>query len=192
MKIGVVADTHGFFDPGLKRALAGVECILHAGDVGSGKVLDGLRQIAPVHAVRGNVDCSLSALPLSLTLNLDRLQLQMMHILPVPQSELEAWAQSSVSSTKAPRRSERFIRSFEESTGLVIFGHSHTPCLVNLGGRLFLNPGSAGKKRFSLPRCYARLEVSSEGVAATIELLESYNGDVPANRWLDFETRGSR
>ncbi len=192
MKIGVVADTHGFFDPNLKRALAGVECILHAGDVGSADVLDALRQIAPVHAVRGNVDYSLPALPLSLTLTVDRLQLQMMHILPVPQSELKAWAEGAVSPTKAPRRSEMFLRSFEETTGLVIFGHSHTPCLVKLGGCLFLNPGSAGRKRFSLPRSYAQLEISSEGAAATIQLLESYNGDVPANMWLDFETQGSR
>ncbi len=192
MKIGVVSDTHGFFDPRLKRSLAGVEAILHAGDVGTVEVLAGLGEIAPVHAVRGNVDTSLPELPPSLSLTFDRLQLQLMHILPVAQCELEAWSQRTVSAAKASRRREMFMKSFDEWTGLVIFGHSHMPCLMNLGGRLFLNPGSAGKKRFSLPRCYALLEVGREGVTAAIELLESYNGVVPAKMRLDFQEQGSR
>ena len=79
---------------------------------------------------------------------------------------------------KAPARSERFLDSFDESTGIVIFGHSHQPCLVNLGDRLFFNPGSAGKRRFSLPRCCGLLERTPEGMEATIKLLESQPGRV--------------
>lgn len=186
MNIGVVSDTHGFLDPRLKRLLEGVTAILHAGDVGRGEVLAELREIAPVHAVRGNVDSSLLELPLSLTLMFDKLQVQLMHILPAPQRELEAWSGSAMSPTKALRRREMFTKSFDEATRLVIFGHSHTPCLVNLAGRLFLNPGSAGKKRLSLPRSYARLEVLPERVTAEIELLESYDATVPAKMGLDF------
>ena len=71
MKIGVVSDTHGFFDARLQELLAGVELILHAGDVGKLEVLDELERIAPVRAVKGNIDSPLAALPLSLTLRLN-------------------------------------------------------------------------------------------------------------------------
>lgn len=81
MRVGVLADTHGFFDPALRQRLAGVECILHAGDIDSQSVLDELAEIAPVHAVRGNVDPADLDIPLSLTLRLEGAQIQMQHIL---------------------------------------------------------------------------------------------------------------
>jgi uncharacterized protein len=187
MTIGVVSDTHGYFDPCLREVLTGVDVILHGGDVGSPEVLDELQRIAPVYAVRGNVDSPASTLPLSLTLNFAWLQVEITHILPVPQSELEEWADLAPRNGKPPRRSERLLRTFSESTGAIVFGHSHTPCLVNLGGILFFNPGSAGKKRFSLPRTCGLLEVSPDYLRATIKPLERYNGELPARIQLEFE-----
>ena len=175
MTIGVVSDTHGFFDPRLKKLLAGVETILHAGDVGSPEILYELRQIAPVRAVRGNVDLPDLDLPLTLTARLGSVKIEMMHILPVPQAELQAWSRGTTPGGRAPERSRRLLASLAESTGVVIFGHSHQPCLVNLGDRLFMNPGSAGRKRFSLPRTCGLLDLVPEGMQATILDLEGYN-----------------
>lgn len=189
MKIGVVSDTHGYFDPLLKQALSGVEVILHGGDVGSQSVLDELNQIAPVRAVRGNVDSPELNLPLSLKLDLGGLHVEMMHILPVPQSEVEEWG-GRVASPDAPppRRSEAFLRTFDDATGVVIFGHSHQPCLVTLGRRLFFNPGSAGKKRFDLPRSYGLLDILPEGIRASIKRLGPYDsGPLPRAIRMDFD-----
>ena len=66
----------------------------------------------------------------------------------------------------------------------MIFGHSHEPDALVLGGKLFFNPGSAGKKRFSLPRCCGLLEISDQGVRATFLGLERYNEDLPQSVWL--------
>jgi len=187
MRIGVVSDTHGYFDPCLREVLEGVGAILHGGDVGSPEILDQLGRIAPVHAVRGNVDSPESNLPLSLTLDFERLQLEMMHILPVPQPQLEEWAGLASPKGKPPQRSERFLKAFHESTRAVVFGHSHSPCLVNLGRVLFLNPGSAGKRRFLLPRTCGLLEVFPDHLQATISPLERYNGTLPPKLWLDLE-----
>jgi putative phosphoesterase len=192
MRIGVVSDTHGVFDPALRRVFAGVDVILHAGDVGSEEVLDELRQIAPVHAVCGNVDGPELGLPPSLKLQFDGLQVQMMHILPVPQSELKAWSEAATPGGKVAVRSENFLKAFDESTGIVIFGHSHMPCLVNLGGRLFINPGSAGKQRFSLPRCYGLIERVPEGIQVRTELLDGYPGQVLEMLQMDIEMEDRR
>jgi uncharacterized protein len=187
MTIGAVSDTHGYFDPCLRKMLAGVDAILHGGDVGSPEILDELRRIAPVYAVRGNVDSAESDLPLSLSLSFGRLQVEIVHILPASQSELEAWADRAAPKGKLVQRGGRFLRMFNDATGAVVFGHSHTPCLVNLDGILFINPGSAGKKRFSLPRTCGLLEVYPDHLQATIKPLEHYNGRLPAKVWLDFD-----
>ncbi|MGO9273078.1 MAG: metallophosphoesterase family protein [Terriglobia bacterium] len=187
MTLGVVSDTHGYFDPCLHEILAGVDAILHGGDVGAPEILDELRRIAPVYAVRGNVDSPESNLPPSLTLSFAWLQVEMMHILPVPQSELERWADLASPKGKPPQRSERFLKMFNESTGVVVFGHSHSPCLVNLDSILFFNPGSAGRKRFTLPRTCGLLEVFPDHLRATIKPLERYNGKLPASIRLEFE-----
>jgi len=180
MRIGIVSDTHGFFDPRLVEVLEGVKVILHGGDVGSLAVLDGLRQIAAVHAVQGNVDSPALGLPLSLTRLFDRVQVEMRHILPAPQSQLEKWAGGSAPS-KAQTARDVFLQSFDPATRVVIFGHSHEPCLLLIGGKLFFNPGSAGKRRFSLPRSCGLLEISSRRITATIEPLERYNGQLPGS-----------
>ena len=185
MKIGVVSDTHGFFDPRLVELLEGVDVILHGGDVGSLAVLDQLRQIAPVHAVQGNVDPPDLSLPPSLTRRFDSVQVEMRHTLSVLQSQLEVWARDFVPSKAQTARRQAFLKSFDPATRVVIFGHSHEPCLLALGAKLFFNPGSAGRKRFSLPRCCGLLEISPGGITATIRLLERYNGKVPLDTHLD-------
>jgi len=188
MKIGVVSDTHGYFDPRLRAAFQDAAAILHGGDVGSQDVLDELQRIAPVFAVRGNVDSPDLNLPLSLKTSLGGLHIEMVHILPVPQSELEEWEKRAASPDgKPPHASEAFLKTFDDSTGLVVFGHSHQPCLVTLGRRLFFNPGSAGKQRFRLPRCYGLLEISANGIHASIERLGAYDERLPASVWLDFD-----
>ena len=161
--------------------------ILHGGDVGSLAVLDGLRQIATVHAVQGNVDSPALGLPPSFTRRFDGVQIELRHILPVIQSQLEEWARDSAPSKARAARRDVFLKSFDPTTRVVIFGHSHEPCLVVIGGKLFFNPGSAGKKRFSLPRCCGLLEVSIGGITATIEPLERYNGALPVGIQLDRE-----
>ncbi|PYV26824.1 MAG: hypothetical protein DMG27_05660 [Acidobacteria bacterium] len=205
VRVGVVSDTHGFFDPFLKDVLAGVDIILHGGDVGSEEVLDQLNRIAPVHAVRGNVDSPDLDLPLSLKLSLESLQVEMMHVLPVPQSVLEEWSDAMLPGGRTPKRSEKFLATFDEETGVVVFGHTHQPCLTTLGDRLFFNPGSAGKKRFDLPRCCGLLEVVpgrvrtsaySSGrslpgrIRASIGLLEKYDGVLPPRIELDIDAGG--
>ncbi len=189
MKIGVVSDTHGFFDARLAELWAGVELILHAGDVGNLEVLEELERIAPVLAVKGNVNSLLAGLPLSLSLSLggtarrgasrDAVQVEMLHELPAAQTELEKWANQARTEALAPRGRDAFLRAFEQNTRVVIFGHSHLPCAVTLCGRLFFNPGSAGKQRFSLPRCCGLLDLSAKRVEATILSLQQYNRKLP-------------
>lgn len=178
MRIGLVSDTHGFFDSQLAQALEGSEVILHAGDVGSEKVLQQLRQIAPVHAVRGNVDLT-ADWPLSLTLSLGGAAIHIVHILPAAQSDLEGWGSPARSSADLPAAAHRLRRAFDPSIEVVVFGHSHSPCLVRLENVLWVNPGSAGRKRFSLPRTCALLETSGNCLEARVLPLERYNGRLP-------------
>jgi putative phosphoesterase len=175
MMVGLVSDTHGLFDAKLTEIFGGCELILHAGDVGSEDVLDELRQIAPVHAVRGNVDPPDSNLPLTLTIPVAGLTIHMLHILPAAPSDLQAWADSP----SLPQPATRLLRSFDPSIDLVLFGHSHKPCLIELGRVLWVNPGSAGRRRFKLPRTCARLEISDDVVTVKIVPLEAYNGRLP-------------
>jgi uncharacterized protein len=175
MKIGLVSDTHGFFDPRLTELLAGVEAILHAGDVGPRVILETLALIAPVYAVRGNTDSPLLDLPPTLRRRFAGVQIEVQHDLTMSRRDLEAWRRESRLSELQRERRGRFLRNFDVATRVVIFGHSHDPCLVNLDGKLFCNPGSAGKQRFSLPRSCAVLEISPEIVEATILPLGAYD-----------------
>jgi putative phosphoesterase len=184
LKIAVVSDTHGFFDPRLKELLAGVDSILHGGDVGSQDVLAEFQQIALVRAVRGNVDSAGLHLPLSLTLQFEGVQVELKHVLEVPQSELEHWADGALLGRVQPERLEAFLEAFADKTRVVVFGHSHKPCLVTLRHILFFNPGSAGPKRFSLPRSYGLLEIYPRGVRGSIMSLERQNEKLPAKVWL--------
>jgi len=184
MKIGVISDTHGYFDPRLPQLLQGVDEILHAGDVGSQQVLDLLSAIAPVRAVRGNIDGPSLGLPPKLQARYDGVEVHMLHELPGPQATWRDGAKAPPLAEKQADACKRFLRSFPEGCRVVIFGHTHEPCSQVLEGTLFFNPGSAGKKRFSLPRCGGRLEISSQGVRATFFSLERYNKELPGDVWL--------
>lgn len=184
MKIGVVSDTHGFFEPRLRELLDGVERILHAGDVGSLEVLEELGRIAPVEAVRGNVDSQETHLPPSRAVQLEGARIELQHTLPAPQSELEAWSDGALLAKMHPERRDAFLKTFHPATRVVIFGHSHQPCLLTLGHTLFFNPGSAGKKRFSLPRTCALLEVFPRGVRGTVLRLDDGKEKLPASIWM--------
>jgi uncharacterized protein len=184
MKIGLVSDTHDYLDPQLLGLLAGVDSILHAGDVGSRAMVEDLERIAKVYVVRGNVDPPELNLPPSLTVRFDNLQVEIQHQLSIPQEELERWADGSALQKSNPERSAQFLESFDPATKVVVFGHSHRPCLLTMGHRLFFNPGSSGKKRFSLPRCYGLLEVFPRGVRGLIMGLEGEDQTLPGKVWL--------
>lgn len=184
MKIGVLSDTHGYFDPRLADLLSGMDVILHAGDVGSNDVLTCLEAIAPVKAVRGNVDSDSLDLPPMVTVTFEGIRMQVVHQLAVPQSELQSWSDGALLGRMHPERRDTFLRSFDESTRVIVFGHSHQPFLQTVGHRLFINPGSAGKQRFSLPRTFGILEAYPRGVRGTMVSLGRYNERVPGKIWL--------
>ena len=149
--VGVISDTHGLLRPEALAALSGSQLIVHAGDVGSPEVLDRLRDIAPVVAVRGNNDRGAWADHLSATevVELDGLLLYVLH--DVKELDLD------------PRAA---------GFRAVIAGHSHRPGRDERDGVLFLNPGSAGPRRFTLPITVARLAVRGIDLEATIVSLE--------------------
>jgi putative phosphoesterase len=184
MKIGLVSDTHGYLDPHLPDLLAGVDSILHAGDVDSRAVLDDLEHIAQVRGVRGNVDPAELNLPPSLKVRFENVQIEIQHRLAVPQEELAQWADGSPLHKQNPGRTAEFLESFDRETKVVVFGHSHRPCLLRMGRKLFFNPGSSGKKRFSLPRCFGLLEIFPRGVRGLIIGLEGQDESLPASVWL--------
>jgi putative phosphoesterase len=136
--VGVISDTHGVLRPEALDALRGSALIIHAGDVGAPDVLNRLGAIAPTFAVRGNVDVKPWAkkLPLSQTVDVGRVRLFVLH-----------------------RLAELDIDPGAAGYGAVISGHSHRPAAEVRSGVLYLNPGSAGPRRFSLPITVARLEV---------------------------------
>ena len=142
--IGVISDTHGLFDPKIPRVFKGVSHILHAGDFGDLRVLRQLEQIAPMTAVWGNVDEG--NVPPGVnemqTLQFHGLRIFMTHILG------------------SPRRLTTTLKQRIEQVqpDVVIFGHSHKPLIERHGRVLYFNPGSAGPKRFSLPRSVGLLK----------------------------------
>jgi uncharacterized protein len=178
MKIGLISDTHGYFDPRLSDCFRGVDSIIHAGDVGSQAVLDELSLIAPVEVVRGNVDSPTLRLPVARVIEWEGVRLEILHILPASQAELERWSGHPTISGPEIRKRNSFVQGFHPATRVVIFGHTHEPCLASVEGRLFVNPGSAGKKRFSLPRCYALMGLAAARVEVKIFALEDYNQTV--------------
>jgi putative phosphoesterase len=130
MRLGLISDTHGLLRPEAVQALSGVEQIIHAGDIGTPDIIEALRSIAPVHAVRGNNDRGAwaEAIPLRLALRYGGVRIHVVHDL----KELDLDPASA---------------GFQ----VVITGHSHKPAVIERGGVLYLNPGSAGPRRFKLP-----------------------------------------
>ena len=145
MKVGVIADTHGLLRPEVLPVFAGVEHILHAGDVGAPAVLDALRAIAPLTAIRGNVDRSglCAALPAEEFVTLDGMNVYMLH--DVQTLSLDPSA---------------------AGVRVVVFGHSHKPLLEERRGVLFFNPGAAGPRRFALPVMVGMLSIENGAVWA--------------------------
>ena len=145
--IGVISDTHGLLRPEAVDALRGVSQILHAGDVGAPEILEKLREIAPVTAVRGNIDHESWARGLALreVIECDGVSMYMLHIL----DELDLNPEAA-------------------GFGVVICGHSHAPKSELNKGVLYFNPGSAGPRRFKLPVTVGKLVVERGQVRSEI------------------------
>ncbi|ADV67047.1 metallophosphoesterase family protein [Deinococcus maricopensis] len=142
--VGVISDTHGLLRPEVEAFLAGVDLILHAGDVGRADLLTRLNALAPTLAVRGNVDRSegVRTLPLTVAHELPGgVWIYMLHDL----NDLDLVPE---------------VAGFR----VVVSGHSHVPRAVWRGEVLFLNPGSCGPRRFRLPVAAARLRVGDDGL----------------------------
>lgn len=144
--IGVISDTHGLVRQEALAALAGCDLILHAGDIGGPDVLDKLREVAPVVAVRGNVDAGAWArgLPPFETVMVNGKRIRLVHNIAELQTQLAA--------------------AFDA----VVFGHSHKPCNETRSGSLYFNPASAGPRRFKLPVAVGRLRCMGDGIAGEI------------------------
>lgn len=139
-QIGLISDTHGLLREEAVSALRGTELILHAGDVGEPGILDELRKIAPVVAVRGNVDIEpwSEVLPVTAVTETQATLIYMIH--DVNQLDLNPAA---------------------AGFSIVVSGHSHKPARFELDGVLYINPGSAGPRRFQLPVSMARLDLAA-------------------------------
>ena len=139
MLVGIISDTHGLLRPEAIAALRGSDLIIHAGDVGKPEVIDQLCGIAPIFAVRGNVDTQpwSAILPETQTVQAGQLSLFLLHNV-----------------------SDLHIEPAGAGFAALIFGHSHKPSVETRNGVLFLNPGSAGPRRFRLPVTVGRMRVT--------------------------------
>jgi putative phosphoesterase len=149
--IGVLSDTHGLLRPELLSALANVDHILHAGDIGDPDILTTLSNIAPVTAIRGNIDTHgpCSTLPATEAIELSGCLIYIVHNL----DDLDLNPQAA-------------------GIGVVLYGHSHKPSIGHRNGVLYLNPGSAGPRRFNLPIAYSLLRIANGQPQAEILPLE--------------------
>ena len=142
MLVGLVSDTHGLLRPEVFPALEGVELILHAGDVGGQGILDELGAIAPVHAVFGNTDPPGEPnLRARVAFNCEGLSVHVSH-------------GHELGSPTAERLLARY------TADIIVFGHTHKPLVERSGGRLVVNPGAAGPRRFNLKPSVARMSVN--------------------------------
>jgi uncharacterized protein len=156
LKLGVISDTHGKFDESVRPIFSGVDLIIHAGDVGKAEVIHLLEQIAPVLAVEGNND----------TPGL------------YPAERIERLANRTILVRHIFGELHQIGRKERESVArlapdIVIFGHSHRPYQATLGKTILFNPGSAGPKRFSLPRTVGLVVITRSLIRTEIKHLES-------------------
>jgi uncharacterized protein len=149
-KIGLISDTHNLLRPEAKRALAGVDRIVHAGDICGTGVLDELREIAPVVAVRGNNDRGswANSIQVSTAIEVGGVSIYVLHDINELDLDLKA-----------------------AGFRVVISGHSHRPLVQDKHGVLFVNPGSAGPRRFTLPVSLGFLEICQGNVCAKLRTL---------------------
>lgn len=147
--IGIISDTHGLLRPEALDALRGASHILHAGDVGDITILEALRQIAPVTAIRGNIDTHgpTAQLPATEAIELDGRLIYMLHSL----ADLD-------------------LKPEAAGMAVIISGHSHKPAIETRNDVLYLNPGSAGPRRFKLPISVAHLWLDSSPRAEIVTL----------------------
>jgi uncharacterized protein len=142
-KMGIISDTHGLLRPEAERTLTGVDHIIHAGDIGRPEIVDALRQIAPVTAPSvetWTVASGPASTPIRNPWNLAGKSIYVLHDLKKLQVDPGA------------------------RIDVIVSGHSHVPKIDTLGGVLYLNPGSAGRRRFKLPITLATLEITPAGV----------------------------
>jgi hypothetical protein len=146
-RIGIISDTHGVLRPEAERLLVGVNHIVHGGDIGDPDIIEALSRLAPVTAIRGNVDTG-------------------------------DWA-AAYAETELVRLAERSIYILHDLTTLridpvargidvVVSGHSHVPKIETADGVLYLNPGSAGRRRFKLPITLATIDITPVGLRPVI------------------------
>ncbi len=147
--IGVISDTHSLVRPEAVEALRGSDLIIHAGDIGKPAVLDELREIAPLHVIRGNIDTWANDLPDTEFLEIDGKFIFVLHSL----ADLD-------------------LDPVAAGIDVVISGHSHKPAMHRDNGLLYLNPGSAGPRRFTLPIALAHMTIDGDQVDANIVELE--------------------
>jgi uncharacterized protein len=147
LRLGIISDTHGLLRPEAIAALRGCDFIIHAGDVGTAAVIDGLREIAPTYAIRGNIDSGSWAVPLEATALVDV-------------GESLFYVLHNIAGLDLDPPAAGFAA--------VVFGHSHKPSIETRNGVLWLNPGSAGPRRFRLPVTLARVEVKGTELKAEI------------------------
>ncbi|MFC5511929.1 metallophosphoesterase family protein [Massilia jejuensis] len=152
MRVGLISDTHGLLRPEALDFLAGCDHIVHGGDIGSAAILERLAAIAPLTVVRGNNDRDpwARAIPASATITVGGILLHAIHDI----KELDI----------APRL--RGVR-------VVVSGHSHKPSCVERDGVLYINPGSAGRRRFSLPVSAAELRIGPGLQARIVTLVQA-------------------
>jgi putative phosphoesterase len=151
-KVGIISDTHGLLRPAALRALAGADHIIHGGDIGRADILDELRRIAPVTAIRGNVDTGDWAKHYAETETI-RIEGHLFYVLH--------------------DRKALSIDPAASGIDVVISGHSHRVRIETIGGVLYLNPGSAGPRRFKLPITLATLDVGTGDLQPVIHDLGS-------------------
>lgn len=147
VRIGVISDTHGLLRPKALAALLGSDYLIHAGDIGNDAILGQLAGIAPLTVVRGNNDRGdwARAVPATARLQVGHVTIYAVHdIATLP------------------------IKPADEGVAVVVYGHSHRPRIEHKDGVLYLNPGSAGPRRFSLPISVAELIVDGANVSARI------------------------
>lgn len=151
MRVGLVSDTHGLLRPEALDFLRGSDHIIHGGDIGDAAILDTLGAIAPLSVVRGNNDTAAwaRALPHSVLLRLGGVAVYVVHDI----KELD-------------------IDPVAEGVRVVVSGHSHKPSTVERDGVLYVNPGSAGRRRFSLPIAVGELQIEDMQARASVRVLE--------------------
>ena len=150
MLIGVISDTHGLLRPEAAQCLAGVDHIIHAGDIGSPEIIPRLQSIAPTTAIRGNVDTQAwaQAFPVWAAVTLAGRSIYVLH--DIGELDLDPAA---------------------AGFAMVIFGHSHQPSVETKHGVVFLNPGSAGPRRFRLPIGLATVGLTADAIRPELHQL---------------------